>query len=415
MNVPLSSSLNALESALTQLTNSITSSNPSPAAARALLAADDSLTASLSLLSQHQANAAHIAHLHSVSSSLPQQLQSAVQTLADLRAEILATPISLPPTLTYDNDDDNNTDAEEGTRATKGKNMTGSLEADPLPGLPGLAPLPSGSPSQKKSRDKPSTISPTALLNFARNTARFAAPSGYKPPSVLRAEAAAANASLAAPSNIPEIQTTAPLPTTETSTGGATNPANAPTQETPSSYGPAVPTEDVAPDTAAAAAVLSSINGEGDAAGIPASAGSIANGSSQPFDQEEDPTAAAAAAASSSLAALTAEEAHWLDPVTHADFQPWPSGEMVARSALGRVQGWSGAWAEEQQQLMSGGAGADGEAEGGMMVQGEAMDEDRVVQMGGMQGHGQGMQAVQEKPKVFEGLDDLYKSEDEED
>ena len=98
------------------------------------------------------------------------------------------------------------------------------------------------------------------------------------------------------------------------------------------------------------------------------------------------------------LSFLTGEERAWLDPSTQTQWLPWPSAEMMARSALGQSQGWVGSVpvevANEQEET--------GEVEDVDMIMDTGMVErarrESVVKQPGPR---------EEKPKVFTGLD-LY-------
>ncbi|MCJ1244844.1 hypothetical protein MMC30_002045 [Trapelia coarctata] len=92
MNSTIQTQLNRIEAALTTLTDSIASYNPSITAVHDLLAADDALTEGLSQLSHHQVNHAHILSLYSTSETLTTTLTSTLATLSTLRASILAAP-----------------------------------------------------------------------------------------------------------------------------------------------------------------------------------------------------------------------------------------------------------------------------------------------------------------------------------
>ncbi|MCJ1435297.1 hypothetical protein MMC27_004669 [Xylographa pallens] len=92
MNTVLQSQLDRIETALTNLIDSITSYNPSIPATHELLAADDALTDGLNQLTLHQANYARILALQSTTISLDDRLTSTLRTLAQTRADILAAP-----------------------------------------------------------------------------------------------------------------------------------------------------------------------------------------------------------------------------------------------------------------------------------------------------------------------------------
>jgi len=119
MNSTIQYQLDRIETALTTLTDSIASYNPSVTAVHDLLAADDALTEGLNQceylipsldlstptplpppptnadktsVSTHQANNARILSLHSTSTSLTTTLTNTLTTLSALRASILAAP-----------------------------------------------------------------------------------------------------------------------------------------------------------------------------------------------------------------------------------------------------------------------------------------------------------------------------------
>ncbi|MCJ1390397.1 hypothetical protein MMC18_003256 [Xylographa bjoerkii] len=97
MNSILQSQLDRIETALTTLTESITSYNPSIPAVHELLDADDALTDGLDQLTRHQANCARIVTLESTTTSLDDRLTSTLRTLAQTRADILAAPATQFP------------------------------------------------------------------------------------------------------------------------------------------------------------------------------------------------------------------------------------------------------------------------------------------------------------------------------
>lgn len=96
MTTALQSRLDALDTTLSTLIDSITSLNPSVPAAQSLLTADDDLQKSVKHLLEHQANHTRITSLHTQISSLNASITSNISSLASLRSEILAqnvTPI----------------------------------------------------------------------------------------------------------------------------------------------------------------------------------------------------------------------------------------------------------------------------------------------------------------------------------
>lgn len=94
MNTALQSRLDALDTALSTLVDSITSLNPSVPAAQSLLTADDDLQKSVKLLLKHQANYTRITSLRTQIDSLNASITSNVSSLASLRSEILAQNIT---------------------------------------------------------------------------------------------------------------------------------------------------------------------------------------------------------------------------------------------------------------------------------------------------------------------------------
>ncbi|KAI9704605.1 MAG: hypothetical protein M1820_005518 [Bogoriella megaspora] len=92
MDAKIQSQLTRVEQALNTLIDSITSYNPSPAAALDLVAADDELGEGLNELAEHQANYVRICQLREESKRLDDQTKDIMKTLAELRKELLATP-----------------------------------------------------------------------------------------------------------------------------------------------------------------------------------------------------------------------------------------------------------------------------------------------------------------------------------
>ncbi|KAF2196199.1 hypothetical protein GQ43DRAFT_445332 [Delitschia confertaspora ATCC 74209] len=92
MDAILTTRFSNLETALTTLIDSITTYNPSPQAAEALISADAALSSSLDLLSIHQANNARILSLRTSAERLESQVKENLMTLAELRHELLKTP-----------------------------------------------------------------------------------------------------------------------------------------------------------------------------------------------------------------------------------------------------------------------------------------------------------------------------------
>ncbi|KAL9095384.1 MAG: hypothetical protein Q9165_002255 [Trypethelium subeluteriae] len=91
-----------VENALNTLLDSITSYNPSPAAAIDLVGADDELSEGLSQLAAHQANYVYICQLRAESQRLDEQTKHTMSVLADLRKELLATPATVFPDSQYE-------------------------------------------------------------------------------------------------------------------------------------------------------------------------------------------------------------------------------------------------------------------------------------------------------------------------
>lgn len=90
MNTTLQSTLSTLESSLDALVDSITTYNPSPSAAHALLTADDALTSALDTLSTHQRNAHALTQLRAASARLDDRIKSTLSELAATRATLRA-------------------------------------------------------------------------------------------------------------------------------------------------------------------------------------------------------------------------------------------------------------------------------------------------------------------------------------
>ena len=96
MNSLLQSRLTTLESALNTLLDSISSYNPSPSSAHALLTADTDLQSTLADLAIHQRNNARILDLQAALQKHNDDIRSTLQQLADTRASLLDIPNSLP-------------------------------------------------------------------------------------------------------------------------------------------------------------------------------------------------------------------------------------------------------------------------------------------------------------------------------
>ncbi|KAI9815199.1 MAG: hypothetical protein M1832_005534 [Thelocarpon impressellum] len=97
MNTLLDPRFTRLESALNSLLDSLSSYNPSPAAAHALLEADDSLTDGLAMLSTHQQNHARIAALQTTAAAQAAQIARALTLLSETRKDLLATRATTLP------------------------------------------------------------------------------------------------------------------------------------------------------------------------------------------------------------------------------------------------------------------------------------------------------------------------------
>ncbi|KAF8428708.1 mediator complex, subunit Med4, partial [Tirmania nivea] len=98
MDKIMEKSFDALETALTQLIESISSYNPSPIAASAVVYADNDISKSLELLTEHQANHHKIQSLRVTSEALDQRLTQLLSALTQTRKELLAVPSTkFPP------------------------------------------------------------------------------------------------------------------------------------------------------------------------------------------------------------------------------------------------------------------------------------------------------------------------------
>ncbi|KAI5797647.1 vitamin-D-receptor interacting mediator subunit 4-domain-containing protein [Geopyxis carbonaria] len=94
MNTHLQSSLTTLETHLTTLLDSISIYSPSPAAAASLIAADESLTSSLEVLSQHQSAYRRIQQLRATAAALDDRLSDTLTLLGDVRASLPAPALT---------------------------------------------------------------------------------------------------------------------------------------------------------------------------------------------------------------------------------------------------------------------------------------------------------------------------------
>ena len=90
MNAQLQTRLATLDSSLQTLVDSITSYNPSPAAAANLLAVDDALTKDLESLALQQPNHARIASLRETTKQLDNRITSALDSLRQTRRDLIA-------------------------------------------------------------------------------------------------------------------------------------------------------------------------------------------------------------------------------------------------------------------------------------------------------------------------------------
>ncbi|KAF8477219.1 vitamin-D-receptor interacting mediator subunit 4-domain-containing protein [Kalaharituber pfeilii] len=98
MDAVMEKSFEALETALNQLVESISSYYPSPAAASAVVIADNGIQESLVLLAEHQANHHKIQTLRATSEALDQRLAQLLTVLSQTRKELLAVPsTTFPP------------------------------------------------------------------------------------------------------------------------------------------------------------------------------------------------------------------------------------------------------------------------------------------------------------------------------
>jgi hypothetical protein len=97
MNEVLDQQFQRVDAALKTLVESISSYNPSPAAALDLVAADEELSQGLQQLSVHQANYARILALRHRADTLDGQVKEKLAILADARKELMATPITIAP------------------------------------------------------------------------------------------------------------------------------------------------------------------------------------------------------------------------------------------------------------------------------------------------------------------------------
>ena len=97
MNTQIQSQLDRVESALNNLTDSITSYNPSVSSALDLLTADDELAKGVEQLATHQTNHARILRLRETNTALNAQIASTLTLLADTRKDLLSTPSTVFP------------------------------------------------------------------------------------------------------------------------------------------------------------------------------------------------------------------------------------------------------------------------------------------------------------------------------
>jgi hypothetical protein len=92
MNAVVQKSFDNLEASLATLIESVASYNPSPVAARAVIAADDGLVESLNQLGEHQHGYQKILDLREVSEALDRQLTELLEGLSEARKELSSIP-----------------------------------------------------------------------------------------------------------------------------------------------------------------------------------------------------------------------------------------------------------------------------------------------------------------------------------
>ncbi|KAF3284339.1 hypothetical protein TWF970_011558 [Orbilia oligospora] len=97
MDAVLKKSLEAIESSLASLLESVTVDDPSSDAALALVAADDDLSSSLEQLVVHQTNHQKLLHLRALSSALDSELSTLLTTLSQARIELQSTTTTVFP------------------------------------------------------------------------------------------------------------------------------------------------------------------------------------------------------------------------------------------------------------------------------------------------------------------------------
>ncbi|KAK6515729.1 hypothetical protein TWF281_004320 [Arthrobotrys megalospora] len=97
MDAVLKKSLDAIESSLASLLESVAVDDPSSNAAAALVAADDDLSSSLEQLVTHQTNHQRLLHLRALSSALDSELSVLLTTLSQARTELQSTPTTVFP------------------------------------------------------------------------------------------------------------------------------------------------------------------------------------------------------------------------------------------------------------------------------------------------------------------------------
>ncbi|KAF8533963.1 vitamin-D-receptor interacting mediator subunit 4-domain-containing protein [Trichophaea hybrida] len=92
MNASVQKALDNLEFHLQTFIESVSSYNPSPAAAQALVQADDELTTTLEKLDEHQQSYRQILTLRETSNALDECLTSLLTTLSETRQQLLDVP-----------------------------------------------------------------------------------------------------------------------------------------------------------------------------------------------------------------------------------------------------------------------------------------------------------------------------------
>ncbi|WEW62019.1 hypothetical protein PRK78_007519 [Emydomyces testavorans] len=158
---PLSTIEQRLNALVTSITSSPTAAN-APAAALALLEADDSLTSALETLRTHQANYAKILHLRAEAKSLEERIRNIVQEIGNMGGDISSL---------VDNDDDHDDDDDDENDSSSSSSSSSTEIKQPHDQdvqMDGTIP-----PQPPRRRRRKHEIDYHLLLDFARRISKY--------------------------------------------------------------------------------------------------------------------------------------------------------------------------------------------------------------------------------------------------